>query len=504
MWHTYINAATVDDVLQALDEKGDRARIIAGGTDLILELERGVRTGIDTVIDVTRIPDLDQITADEDGVIHLGPLVTHNHCVESKLIRAKAHLLARAAWEVGAPQIRNRGTIAGNLITASPANDTITPLMALGASVTLQSLKGTRIVALKDFYTGVRKTVMRPDEMLVDISFAALTPAQRGTFIKLGLRRAQAISIVDAAVVLTMDAGAVRSASITLGAVAPTIIHAPEAETFLRGKSLTDDVMLEAARLTMESCKPIDDIRGSASYRREMVRVCALHGLRSIRDGDEQSGMPPDPVLLWNNKSVRGLPVRNITPVRSIETTVNGKKYSSMNGHDKTLLRFLREDLNLTGTKEGCAEGECGACTVFLDGKAVMACLVPAPRAHEAEIVTIEGLADVDSGGLPPNSREQSSDLTPAPPLRGASRSPRGEGGLHPVQEAFIKHGAVQCGYCTPGFIMSAAMLFEEKPDATRGEIEQAITGNLCRCTGYYKIVRAIEDARNHSEVKHG
>ena len=118
MWHTYINATTIEEALNALAENGERARIVAGATDLILELERGVRKNIDTLIDVTRIPKLDQINLDEDGVIHLGPLVTHNHCVESRLIRERAYPLARAAWEVGAPQIRNRGTIAGNLITA--------------------------------------------------------------------------------------------------------------------------------------------------------------------------------------------------------------------------------------------------------------------------------------------------------------------------------------------------------------------------------------------------
>ena len=150
MWNEYLNVTTIEEAIHALAEKGERARIVAGATDLILELERGVRNGIETLIDVTRIPALDQITIDEDEVIHLGPLVTHNHCVESRLIRARAYPLARAAWEVGAPQIRNRGTIAGNIITASPANDTITPLMALNASVTLQSIKGTRTVALKD------------------------------------------------------------------------------------------------------------------------------------------------------------------------------------------------------------------------------------------------------------------------------------------------------------------------------------------------------------------
>jgi carbon-monoxide dehydrogenase medium subunit len=278
------------------------------------------------------------------------------------------------------------------------------------------------------------------------------------------LRRAQAISLVNVAVILDLQADTVRAASIALGAVAPTIIHAPEAEQYLVGKQLTADVIEEAARLTMNASKPIDDIRSSAAYRREMVRVCTLRGLRSILNGDEQAGMPSEAVLLWGKDiSESELHSSHASPSNPIETTINGKKYTFKHGHDKTLLRLLREDGNLIGTKEGCAEGECGACTIFLDGKAVMACLVPAPRAHGAEIITVEGLA-TDSD-------------------------------LHPVQEAFVKHGAVQCGYCTPGFIMSAAKLLEEKDDPTRNEIEQAITGNLCRCTGYYKIVQAIEDA---------
>jgi xanthine dehydrogenase iron-sulfur cluster and FAD-binding subunit A len=479
MWHTYINATSIDDVLKTLSEQGEHVRIVAGGTDLILELERGVRKGIHTLIDVTRIPQLDQITINEDGIIHLGPLVTHNHCVASPLIRERAYPLARAAWEVGAPQIRNRGTVAGNLITASPANDTIT-LMALGASVTLQSAKAKRTIKLQDFYTGVRKTVMQPDEMLVDISFPALTSTQRGTFIKLALRRAQAISVINVAVILDIQSDTVRTASITLGAVAPTIIHASEAETYLIGKTPTDEVIEEAARLTMNASKPIDDIRGSAAYRREMVRVCTRRGLKSLLDGRDQAETMKDAVLLWGKKTVDDKPLTiHTSPSESIQTTINGKKYVFNTGHDKTLLRLLREEGELIGTKEGCAEGECGACTVFLDGKAVMACLVPAPRAHGAEIVTVEGLANLESDSLLSNMQEQ------APAIQK----------LHPVQQAFIQDGAVQCGYCTPGFIMSAAKLLEEKEDVTRNDIEQALTGNLCRCTGYYKIVQAIEDA---------
>ncbi len=289
MWHNYYNAINIEEVLQILSERGERARIIAGGTDLIIEIERGVRTGINTLIDVSRIPNLDKIVLDEDDVIHLGPLVTHSHCVASNLIVERALPLAQAAIEVGAPQIRNRGTIAGNLITASPANDTITPLMALGAKVMLLSKNGERVIPLEEFFTGVRQTVMRPDEMMVDIFFPAMNEQQSGMFIKLGLRRAQAISLVDVAVVLSFGGEnddllgnrPIEKAAITLGAVAPTILHASEAEYYLRRQTLNEETIDQAAKLAVKSATPIDDIRGSMDYRREMVRICVLRGLRA-------------------------------------------------------------------------------------------------------------------------------------------------------------------------------------------------------------------------------
>lgn len=467
MWHEYYNVTSIEEALKILAEQGERARIVAGATDLILEMERGVRKRIQTLVDITRVPGLDHISLDEDEWIHLGPLVTHNHCVASKLVVERGFPLAQAAWEVGAPQIRNRGTVAGNLITASPANDTITPLAALGARLTLRSLAGERVVELKDFYTGVRRTVMRPDEMLVDIAFPALRANQRGTFIKLGLRRAQAISVVNAAVVLTFEADKAAKAVITLGSVAPTIIHATNAEVYLSGRPLVDATVEYTARLAMDAARPIDDVRSSGKYRSEMVRVCVLRALRAIQAGEERNGYPHDPVLLWG-RDYQGEAPRPAQPTSGasggpIITRINGRLHTFTTGQEKTLLHLLRDEAGLTGTKEGCAEGECGACTVFLDGVAVMSCLVPAPRAHGAEIVTVEGLA-VD-------------------------------GQLHPVQQAFIDEGAVQCGYCTPGFLMSAAKLLEERPQPDREDIQTAITGNLCRCTGYYSIVNAIERA---------
>jgi carbon-monoxide dehydrogenase medium subunit len=284
-------------------------------------------------------------------------------------------------------------------------------------------------------------------------------------YVKMALRRAQAISLVNAAIMLTFEPGAdwatrrIASARVALGAVAPTIIRCPEAEAILVGATLTDDVIRRAAALARSAARPIDDVRATADYRRRLVAVSVGRALRGIAAGSARGGLPEQPVQL-------AVPLPSTAPTTESEviaTTINGAPRSFAHAQHKTLLRLLREDAGLPGTKEGCAEGECGACTVFLDGVAVMACLVPAPRAAGATITTIEGLSQGDT--------------------------------LHPLQQAFIDEGAVQCGYCTPGFLMAGAKLLEERDRPGRTDILQAVTGNLCRCTGYYKILSAIEKA---------
>ena len=143
-----------------------------------------------------------------------------------------------------------------------------------------------------------------------------------------------------------------------------------------------------------------------------------------------------------------------------VQTIVNGELFEGSVEPKKTLLEFLREDLDLTGTKKGCDDGECGSCTVLLEGHPVNACLVLAVEANGKKILTIEGL------------------------MEGVT--------LHPLQEAFIQHGAVQCGYCSPGMILTAKALLDEKPRPSEEEVKKAISGNLCRCGAYNKIVKAI------------
>lgn len=147
---------------------------------------------------------------------------------------------------------------------------------------------------------------------------------------------------------------------------------------------------------------------------------------------------------------------------QKISFILNGKKVLAETEPHHTLLQLIREKLGLLGTKEGCGLGDCGACTVLIEGMAVNSCLYPALEADGKEVTTIEGISDRD-------------------------------GNLHPLQKAFVEHGAIQCGFCTPGLVLSAKALLDENPQPTEEEIRRAIAGNLCRCTGYVQIVEAIK-----------
>ncbi len=462
MWKHYKIVETEEQLLKYLAENDGHTKIISGGTDLMIEIRNGKREDVDTLLDISRMQGLDRIWRDEDGLIHVEALVTHNDVLRSSLLREFAAPLYQACSWVATPQIRNMGTVVGNVVTGSPANDTIPALLAMGASVLLASASAERLVLLENFYTGIRRTVLKPDEFLKEIVIPELGVNAVGVFKKSALRRAQAISVLNCCVLLKFKNQVICDATITLGSVAPTVIHAENAEAFLVGKRLDKSIIGEASSLAAQAAKPISDVRASDEYRRYMLGQLVTEGLSEIWDGSGKDKLPVSYPTLDTHEGHTSDPAKDWDG-HNIRTRINGQEYVLDNASDLTLANMLREKIGLMGTKIGCEEGECGACTLFMDGKAVVSCIVPAPRAHNASITTIEGISR--------------------------------DGELHPVQQAFIDHSAVQCGYCTPGFVMSAVKLLQEIPAPDHETILRGISGNLCRCTGYYKIVEAIEAA---------
>ena len=470
----YIAPDSLDEAMDLLARHGAAARLIAGGTDLMLEIARGARTGVDVLVDLSGLHGLDQITYD-NGRVTIGPLVTHADVIESAPMLAAGLPLAQACLEVGSPPLRNRATVVGNIVTASPANDTISALVALAADVTIASARGERAVRIEDFIAGFRQTVLEPDEIVTSVSFDALDGPRadgiadrRGVFVKLGLRRAQAISVVHAAVVVDVAAdGTTADLVVALGSVAATIVTVPEAADAARGRDLAEASadIVDAARRT---ATPIDDIRGSAEYRSHTVGVVVERAIAALADRAQAQCWPlRPPRLMVTAGGEHARPPERVTisePADVITATVNGLSRSAAGASGKTLMDWLRDDLALTGTKEGCAEGECGACTVHLDGAAVFSCLVPAGRAAGASITTVEGIASPD-------------------------------GNLHPFQQAMVDTGGAQCGFCTPGFVVSAAALLDEVDEPTPSQIQIGLSGNLCRCTGYCSIIEAVSVA---------
>ena len=460
LYRSYVAPPSLRQALQLKRELGHRARACAGGTDLLLELERG-RAPAATLLDLTRISGLATIERQANDRFRLGPLVTHNQCVDDPALAQRAYPLARACWEVGSPPLRNRATVVGNVVTASPANDAIAPLNVLNAQVTMESAqRGARTLPLAAFITGYRTTALEADELVTGIALQGLAAHERGLFVKLGLRCAQAISVVSVAVVAGF-AEAARTAPLTdlriaLGAVDAVIVRAAAAEAYGRGRVLDAPTRARCGQLAADAAHPQDDVRGSAAYRRAMIAALVRRALEALARGEERAGWTERPVMLWGD--TRGVWPAPAEPPAA--ATVNGQAASL------PARLSLLDGLRAAGhheVKKGCAEGECGSCTVSLDGMAVLSCLIPAERARGSQVVTASGLADADA--------------------------------LHPLQEAFVAAGSVQCGYCIPGFIMSGAKLLEERPAPTWSQAQEAYMGNLCRCTGYAKILEATVTA---------
>ncbi|HUI09372.1 MAG TPA: FAD binding domain-containing protein [Bacteroidota bacterium] len=275
----YIVAHTVPEAVSALRRHGGAARVLAGGTDLLSELRRPGAAQPEVVVDISRIKSLRRISR-EGEVILLGPLATHAELVQSGLVRSGAPLLGLAAASIGSPQIRNRGTIGGNIMNAAACADTVPPLIALGAVATLTSADGERRCHMSGFFARPYATVARKDELLTQVRFDALPAGARSSFVKLGRRNALAISRLSVATVVVTDAeGLIADVRIVPGAAFSVWKRIMEAEHLLIGKPPSTALFAEAGRVVAGTMVRETGRRWSTEYKEPVIAALARRAL---------------------------------------------------------------------------------------------------------------------------------------------------------------------------------------------------------------------------------
>ncbi|MBM4458937.1 MAG: 2Fe-2S iron-sulfur cluster binding domain-containing protein [Chloroflexi bacterium] len=532
----YLEPRSVEEALAQLTRHGSAAHVLAGGTDLLVQMKlEQVRPGC--LVNISKIAELSGITPTADG-LRIGGLTTIRAIRNHPLVRDEYPALAEACAAFSAAQIQVMGTVGGNLCHGSPAADTAPALIALGAEVELRGPAGERRLPVEDFFVGPGQTARRPDELLTAVRLPAPAPNSFSAFLKIS-RVAADIAKASVAIWLARDRERIVDCRVAFGALAARPLRGRRTEAELIGRLFTDDLLARAADVASEEVSPISDVRSNAWYRRQITAALVHDGLARVWEGggmrmadggwrmadgvssgaspaaDEGTYMGTEPqgdIADDASHSTFDVPRSTFDVPRStfdvprstfdvprstfdvprstfdvprstfdvsrltfdvsrltfdasrftpITLTVNGTPYHLTVAANELLLNVLRDRLELTGAKYGCGIGECAACTVLMDGRPMLACLVLAVAANGSRIVTIEGL-----------------------------RQPTGE--LDQLQTAFIQHAAVQCGFCTPGMILTAKSLLAENPTPSEADVRDCLKGNLCRCTGYASIVRAV------------
>ena len=364
----------------------------------------------DMLVDLNGLEELRGIELAGDGTLTIGAMTTYTELMGSAEAKARP-ILGEVCATIADVQVRNRGTIGGNVCSNDPTNHLPPLMVAVGARMTIVGAGGEREVSAEEFFLGVYLTAVGPGELLTRISipagkkdgFAAVTLGADGT------------CICNAAATVN---GAVRVALGCVDAV-PVLVTAD-----------SPDGVADAVREA--NLMPPSDVHASSEYRVHLATVLAERAATEAA-----------------------------APLMDVTVTVNGTTYERDVEPRKLLIHFLRDDLDLTGSHIGCDTGNCGACSVIFDGVLVKSCMLLAVQANGASIETVEGLSE--------------------------------DGELTPLQQAFNEHHALQCGYCTPGMLMSATALLRENPSPSEDEIKKALQGNICRCTGYWNIVEAVK-----------
>jgi carbon-monoxide dehydrogenase medium subunit len=469
----YYEPATLEEAITLLTNHGPRARVMAGGTNLIVWMKMEQVTP-EVIINIHKLPGLTGIKGEDN--LEIGTLTKIWELRNSRVLQCGYAALAEAGASFGSTQIQLMGTIGGNICNGSPASDTVPALLVLGAELSIVGPNGERAAPLESFLVGPGEVALQDGEMLTAVRIPAPEPSAGSAYIKLSRVRAD-LAKASAAASIVRSEDTIIECRLAFGSVGPTALRCREAERMLIGKTFSSELALAAGRVASRTVAPIDDVRSTAWYRREVVQALAHDAVKRAWDraglsrgqpvsGEWRHRHNSSATQRWELAELkqRTHSTRAVSrdTQRQISLTVNGVHHCLSVRPNELLLNVLRERLDLTGTKYGCGIGECGACTVHVDGVPTLACLTLAVAAAGREVTTVEGLEDQD-------------------------------GELDPIQEAFIEQSAFQCGYCTPGMLMMTKRLLEELPSPSEDDIRDYLKGNRCRCTGFAAIVRAVE-----------
>jgi carbon-monoxide dehydrogenase medium subunit/6-hydroxypseudooxynicotine dehydrogenase subunit alpha len=554
----YAAPASVEEAVALLGELGEDAKVLAGGQSLVPLMNfRLARPA--TIVDVNRIDALAYVREVDGGGLAVGALTRQSELEGSEVASSRFPVLVDALRLVGHAQIRNRGTVGGSVAHADPAAELPCVLTALDARFVLASATGRREVGASELFVDVFTTAIAAEELLVEVRIPPM-PAGGHAFLEFA-RRAGDFALGGACALLGVGPdGRCEWARLALLAAGPRPVRAAAAEQALVGSQLAATDVDAAVEAAARDVSPSGDMHGSAEYRTDLLRVMARRALETAArratapegarptgrggnapgsgaPGTTEAGVPaspagtappgtaspaaahseppapetaqgettpepgpptpeaaqqpagqpapdqPDPSAAPpppsggraqdlagpGDASTQGVNAGQV----HVDVTVNGTLLRAGVEPRKTLADFIREEAGLTGTHLGCEHGVCGACTIQLDGQPVRSCLLFAVQANGHHVRTVESLA------------------------------PDPDGELHPLQQAFHETHALQCGFCTPGFLMTLEAYLREPPNPapTEEDIREVLSGNLCRCTGYQNIVEAVRLAARRSRL---
>ena len=462
-------ARSVDHAIRLLQEH-PQAQIIAGGSDVLVQMREGKRAGAE-LVSIYGLDELRGVSMEKDGTIRIGPLTSFSHITRDPLIRKYIGVLGEAVDMVGGPQIRNIGTIGGNTCNGVTSADSASTLFAWDAVIDLTGPEGVRRIPIRDFYIRAGKVDLRPAEIQTGILIRRESyEGYQGHYIKYAMRNAMDIATLGCSVdvKLSDDRKTFTDIRIAYGVAGPVPMRAVHAEAAGKGLPVTEDSIEKISSTVLEDVTPRDSWRASKAFREHISKVLCKRALeeavKRAESGTEQeiereekadirAGVSADAEKSFSGESGR---------YKLIRCRINGVDREAVVDVRASLTDMLRNDYSLTSVKKGCEVGECGACNVIIDGECYNSCIYLAVWADGKEIRTLEGLM-----------------------------GPNGE--LSDIQQAFIDEAAVQCGFCTPGVIMSAVEILERGKEYTRDELRKMLSGHLCRCTGYENILNAVE-----------